>query len=201
MMNKQEIRSFTTSVEIRDGTNGRVICGYPIVFDKPSQDLGGFVEYIDPHALAGVNLSEVYLVRSHEMDHVLARVDSGTLSLKVDDKGLYFEASLPNTTLANDTLEDIRVGNIKGMSFMFTTKKDSWNENLSIRTVLQIDEVYEITLTPMPAYQDTSVVIAKRDVLLKTNTKEMRERAKALLFCAKARQEVMDGKFKSKPGA
>jgi HK97 family phage prohead protease len=190
-----------TSVEIRDGTNGRVICGYPIVFDKPSQDLGGFVEYIDKHALAGVDLSKVYLVRSHEIDQVLARADSGTLSLKVDDRGLYFEAELPNTTLANDTLEDIRVGNIKGMSFMFTTKKDIWNEDLSARTVLQIDEVFEITLTPMPAYQDTSVVIAKRDALIKTNTKEMRERAKALLFCARAKQEVMNGQFRPKPGA
>ena len=42
-----EVRTYkVTNIEIRDGTDGRTITGYPVVFDKPSQNLGGFIEYV-----------------------------------------------------------------------------------------------------------------------------------------------------------
>lgn len=193
-MKNQELRSFSTSVEIRDGTGGRSITGYPIVFNKPSQDLGGFIEYIDSHALDSVDLSNVYLVRSHEFDNVLARVDSGTLSLRIDKTGLNFDtAPLPETTLANDTLADIRFGNIKGMSFQFAVKRDEWNADRTVRTILEIDWISEITLTPVPAYQDTTVAIAKRDSLMK-NTYNYKDRLRDGLLLAQIRKDI-DGRY------
>lgn len=166
-MNNQEIRSISVEVRADDQEGSRKVFGYPIVFGKPSNDIG-FIEYIDKGALKGVDLSDVYLVYAHDPNQPLARVDAGTLKLKVDDEGLYFEATLPNTTLANDVLENIRVGNIKGMSFMFTAAEDKWelsNEpgKPDIRHVTKIDEVFEITITPLPAYDDTSIAIASRD--------------------------------------
>jgi len=166
-MNNQEIRSISVEVRADDQEGSRKVFGYPIVFGKPSNDIG-FIEYIDKGALKGVDLSDVYLVYAHDPNQPLARVDAGTLKLKVDDEGLYFESTLPNTTLANDVLENIRVGNIKGMSFMFTAAEDKWelsNEpgKPDIRHVTKIDEVFEITITPLPAYDDTSIAIASRD--------------------------------------
>lgn len=166
-MNKHEVRSISVEVRADEQEGSRKVFGYPIVFGKPSNDIG-FIEYIDKGALKDVDLSDVYLVYAHDPNQPLARVDSGTLKLKVDDTGLYFEATLPNTTLANDVLENIRVGNIKGMSFMFTAAEDTWefsNEpgQPDIRHVTKIDQVFEITITPLPAYDDTSIAIASRD--------------------------------------
>lgn len=166
-MTNKEVRSLNVEVRADDQEGSRKVFGYPIVFGKPSNDIG-FIEYIDKGALKGVDLSDVYLVYAHDPNQPLARVDAGTLKLKVDDEGLYFEATLPNTTLANDVLENIRVGNIKGMSFMFTAAEDKWelsNEpgKPDIRHVTKIDEVFEITITPLPAYDDTSIAIASRD--------------------------------------
>jgi HK97 family phage prohead protease len=137
------------------------------VFGKPSENLGGFVEYIDRDAFEGVPFDNVYLLYGHDFNNVLARVDAGTLSIGVDDTGVYFRAQLPNTTLANDVLENIRVGNIQGMSFGFTVAEDDWqfNDEVDVRTVMKIDELFEITLTSIPAYQDTKVAIAQRDKL------------------------------------
>lgn len=162
----RETRTYSISnIEIRDGTDGRTITGYPVVFDKPSQNLGGFIEYVDKNAFQDVSFDNVYLLYGHEFNNVLARVDAGTLTINVDQTGVFFNATLPNTTLANDVLENIRVGNIQGMSFGFTVADETWKtgDEADIRTILKIDELFEITLTPIPAYQDTKVAIAQRD--------------------------------------
>ncbi|MBA5933299.1 HK97 family phage prohead protease [Weissella confusa] len=75
---------------------------------------------------------------------------------------------MTSAPLANDVLENIRVGNIKGMSFMFTAAEDTWefsndSGQPDIRHVTKIDQVFEITITPLPAYDDTSIAIASRD--------------------------------------
>lgn len=163
-----EVRSYQSTLEIRAETDdSRTIEGYPIVFDKASQDLGGFIEYVSKRALDNVDLSNVYLVYGHDINNVLARADAGTLKLEVDKVGLKFSATLPKTTLADDVLENIRVGNIQGMSFGFTVADDSWqwgaNGKPDVRTIEKLDKLFEITLTPMPAYPDTKVALSKRD--------------------------------------
>lgn len=167
---QKEVRTQLNDIEIRDDeTGGRIITGYPIVFNKPSENLGGFIEYVESNALKGVSMDNVYLIYGHEFNNVLARKDAGTLELSIDKKGLLFKANLPNTTLANDVLENIRVGNIQGMSFGFTVADESWEYGQDgapdVRKVKQIDELFEITLTPIPAYKDTTVAIAKRDAM------------------------------------
>lgn len=174
----QETRSYKlTNIEIRDGTDGRTITGYPVVFDKPSQNLGGFIEYVDKTAFKDVSFDNVYLLYGHEFNNVLARVDAGTLTISVDDTGVFFSATLPNTTLANDVIENIRVGNIQGMSFGFTVADERWQTDVDVdvRTILKIDELFEITLTPIPAYQDTKVAISQRDRAQRSSELELIE--------------------------
>lgn len=192
---KKEVRTQLNNIEIRDGEeNGRVITGYPIIFNKPSENLGGFIEYVEPGALKNVSMDNVYLIYGHDFNNVLARMDAGTLELSIDKTGLLFRATLPNTTLANDVLENIRVGNIRGMSFGFTVADESWeygkNDDPDVRRVKQIDELFEITLTPIPAYKDTTVAIAKRDAMHKQMSQRSRFRMGLELARAK---ENMNG--------
>lgn len=159
-------RSFATELEVRDlDSGGHEISGYAIVFNQPSEDLG-FIEYITPNALDKVDLKQLLLLYGHDFNNILARADSGTLTTKVDDKGLFFNAKIPNTTLGTDVYNNIENGNIKGASFRFDVAEDGdeWKTDENgqlIHTVTQIANLPEISLTPYPAYSETSVQIER----------------------------------------
>lgn len=163
------------AIKNNDGTT--TVTGYAIVFDQPSQPLP-FVEYISRDALKSVDFSSTLFLYGHDYNKILARADSGTLKTQIDDKGLKFTAQLPNTTLGNDTRENINSGNVKGCSFGFTIAKDGdhWDtadDGTTIHYVDQIATVDELTLTPIPAYVQTSVTV-KRDLQAYLENKEER---------------------------
>lgn len=166
------------------GTTTKQIQGYAIMFDTESVDLGGFTEVIKQSSLDAIDLSDVKLIYAHENNSILARQSAGNLTTKVDDKGLFFVATLNDSTLANDVYEDIKVGNLRGMSFGFTIPAggDTWArrpDGTLLHTVNKIGEVTELTITAYPAYQDTSVELkrsaeqqmkGKRDMATDTKT-------------------------------
>lgn len=165
----KEIRSIQGDVHVvqRDNSDdSKQIQGYAVLFNTESADLGGFIEVIKPNALDGVDLSAVQLIYGHENNSILARVDSGNLTLTVDETGLFFVATLADTSLANDVYQDILAGNLKGMSFGFIIPEDGddWifnQRDTAVHVVNQIGDVVEITITPNPAYQDTSVSVKR----------------------------------------
>jgi len=177
----QEIRSVPSDLKVieRDDTSqAKQIQGYAILFNQESNDLGGFTEVIEPTALNGVDLSKVQLIYGHEHNSILARGDSGNLTLKVDDSGLFFVATLADTTVANNVYADILAGNLKGMSFGFTIPRngDTWTRDIQgnvLHTVNQIGILGELTVTPNPAYSETSVEIKRSLDQIKNNESEI----------------------------
>ena len=158
----------------------KTLSGYAIVFGQPSKDLGGFKEVIDKGALDDVDLSDVYLVNNHDLSQVLASTKAGTLKLDTDDKGLHFEAQLPDTTTANDTYENVKDGNISSMSFSFVTSKDGDeftkdDQGNVIRTIKQVKSLFDVSLVAIPAYDDTNVQVNKRsyEEFLNNNNKKV----------------------------
>ena len=156
-----------------DGTT--TISGYAVTFNQPSQPIP-FIEYIDDHALDDVDFSKTLLLYGHDFNKILARADSHTLNIKVDQHGLFFTATLADTTLANDVREDIIAGNLKGCSFGFNIAPngDSWDtdkDGNTIHYVNKISDVAELTITPIPAYTSTSVQV-ERDLKEYLNNKE-----------------------------
>lgn len=156
-----------------DGTT--TISGYAVTFNQPSQPIP-FIEYIDDHALDDVDFSKTLLLYGHDFNKILARADSHTLNIKVDQHGLFFTATLADTTLANDVREDIIAGNLKGCSFGFNIapNSDSWDtdkDGNTIHYVNKISDVAELTITPIPAYTSTSVQV-ERDLKEYLNNKE-----------------------------
>lgn len=156
-----------------DGTT--TISGYAVTFNQPSQPIP-FIEYIDDHALDDVDFSKTLLLYGHDFNKILARADSHTLNIKVDQHGLFFTATLADTTLANDVREDIIAGNLKGCSFGFNIAPngDSWDtdkDGNTIHYVNKISNVAELTITPIPAYTSTSVQV-ERDLKEYLNNKE-----------------------------
>lgn len=176
----RDVRTFTANHltirrDVESGT--RQLSGYAVAFNQPSQPLP-FTEYISPHAFDNVDFSQVRLLYAHDFNNILARVDSGTLSLKTDDKGLFFIADIPNTTLGNDVYTNVENGNIKGLSFsaqIDPNNGDSWEQGAGgvvIHTINHFANLAEISLTPIPAYTETSVQVARdyKEVLNNMNT-------------------------------
>ena len=165
MMDK-EIRYFES--ELRGAEDGREIHGTAVVFNKRSQALGWFVEIIDPRAFDNCDMTDVIACRNHDPDKVMARTGSNTLTLEVNDGGVDYRFEAPNTTVGNDTLEDIKVGNINKSSFAFTIKSDKWEEQedgTDLRTILEINKLYDVSPVTNPAYLQTDVStneVAKR---------------------------------------
>jgi HK97 family phage major capsid protein len=152
-----------------DTTDGKHLTGYAVVFGKPSRDLGGFTEVIDPKAFEGVDLSDIFLTNNHDMSQVLASTKAGTLKLTVDDKGLAFDATLPDTTVASDTAKNVEAGNISNMSFTFINAKDGdtftrGDDGKVTRTIKAIKSLIDVTLVAVPAYNDTNVKVSKRSL-------------------------------------
>ncbi|WP_311408371.1 phage major capsid protein [Liquorilactobacillus uvarum] len=163
----KDVRTINGKLKIvRDATNpdSHVVSGYAVVFNQPSEDLGGFIEYVDPHAFDGVDMSNVLLLFNHDFNNTLARVTANNLTLTIDDNGLAFQATLPDTQLGQDTFTNIANGNYQGCSFGFTIADDDWTEDANgnvVHTINQVDKLYEISITPLPAYTETSVNIER----------------------------------------
>jgi len=166
-MENKEKRYITGSIEIenREGeTETRTISGYAVVFDKASIVLGGksfgFTETIGRAAFDGVDMSGVIATFNHNFDNVLARSDSGSLSLTIDDVGLKYSFESPNTSYGNDLLENVRNGNVKGSSFLFTVRDQKWTYRdgggIDEREITQVDELFELGPVTVPAYPDTT---------------------------------------------
>ncbi|WP_251926515.1 HK97 family phage prohead protease [Leuconostoc mesenteroides] len=167
-MNDKETRTFDIKgLEVRDATSDDFIgqiSGYAVVFNEPSENLGGFIEYVNPDAFDNVNLSDVVALYDHNFANVLGRTSANTLKLDIDKKGLHFILDIPNTTLGNDVYTNIRAGNLKGMSFGFTVNSDEWGKDTDDtpkRTINSIGSLYEVSVVTMPAYQETTVAVTR----------------------------------------
>jgi len=136
-----------------------IIAGYAAVFDKLSVPLWGFREKIQKNAFAkSLKVNTVKAFWNHNSDLVLGSTGSASLMLEEDDKGLRFELTLPDTQAGKDAYILVKRGDVTQMSFGFKVKGQIWDESDPknvIRTLTEID-LFEISLTPFPAYTQTS---------------------------------------------
>lgn len=164
--NKIESRAYGRELRIfTDDTGNKTLTGYFAVYNSLSEDLGGFVEQIAPGAFdqSLKDQPDVLALYHHDYRDVLGRTTSGTLTLQTDDKGLRFALKLPNTTVGNDVAVLVERGDIHGCSFGFYVPDngDTWGttaDGTPLRTLLKV-VLIEGTITPVPAYPDTSVAV------------------------------------------
>ncbi|PRS02437.1 HK97 family phage prohead protease [Bacillus atrophaeus] len=148
----------------------KVISGYALKFGTRSHNLGGFIEMIDKRALDQTDMSDVRALIDHDPSKILGRTSAGTLKLAVDDIGLRFDVTLPNTQYATDLYENLRVGNISNCSFGFLLGKDGdsftrdQKTGLPLRSLKNISKLTDVSVVTYPAYEDTDVTIAKRNL-------------------------------------
>ena len=163
--NNIEIRATNSTPVVSQ--DSRTVEGYAVVFNSQSEDLG-FYETINPAAITEEVLmrSDVFCLFNHDQDKVLARSKYGTgsLQLQLDERGLKYTFTAPNTDIGNSLLEYLRRGDIDSSSFAFTVSTDEGSEvwttgtdGRQYREILKIDELHDVSPVWNPAYSSTSV--------------------------------------------
>jgi HK97 family phage prohead protease len=160
-------RRFTPGlVEVRaSDSERRTIGGYAAKFNKPSQNLGGFVEFIAPSAFnrsRGNSWPDVLARYNHDDNMLLGTTGAGAQRHGVDNVGLTYEADLPRSRA--DVYELIQRRDVQKSSFAFRVignDGDEWglsDQNFPQRTLLSVD-LMDVAPVNMPAYPDTTSAV------------------------------------------
>lgn len=187
-MKKKRTIAIVSGLRIREATDGaesRTIEGYALKFGVRSRLLcdwwNNYYEVLEPGCVTREMLDkqDIKLTMFHDRQLVLARSNkgNGTLSYEVDKVGVKFWTEMPHTVDGDKALELVSRGDIAGCSFIYSTdESDSENavsyerldekgddgEDILLRHVKRIDNVYDFTITTDPAYEQTDV--SKREV-------------------------------------
>lgn len=187
-MKKKRTIAIVSGLRIREATDGaesRTIEGYALKFGVRSRLLcdwwNNYYEVLEPGCVTREMLDkqDIKLTMFHDRQLVLARSNkgNGTLSYEVDKVGVKFWAEMPHTVDGDKALELVSRGDIAGCSFIYSTdesdrenavsyerldEKGDDGEDILLRHVKRIDNVYDFTITTDPAYEQTDV--SKREV-------------------------------------
>ena len=161
MSKELEVRNLTQ--EVRFSEDSRTIEGYAIVCNTESEDLG-FREVIAPEALEGIiDKSDCLMLLEHNRSKgILARsrFGKGSLQLEVDDTGLKFRFTCPNTTIGDEAYEGVKRGDYQNCSFAFVADKDEWTKKANgeyLRTIRSFKYIKDCSIVAEPAYSATTV--------------------------------------------
>jgi HK97 family phage prohead protease len=159
-----EVRTNSVDFEVRAEGDGMSFTGYASVFNSPSEDLGGFIEYVAPGAFRRSlqSRNEVKLLWNHDAGEPLASLRGGTMQLVEDERGLKVTAQLPNTTRGRDVAELLRTKVIDSMSFGFNVIKDSWSADGKTRTLESV-RLFEASIVSFAAYPATTATVRSTD--------------------------------------
>ena len=135
------------------------IGGYAATFGNEATGLN-FREVIAQGAFTRTLKSDnpVFLLINHDTDSLpLASTQSGTMSLREDNVGLYMEATLdPKNPRAAELASALERGDVDKMSFAFTVAPDGDTRSEGLRTLTDLD-LFEVSVVTWPAYDATSV--------------------------------------------
>lgn len=156
-----ERRMAVSDLEVRDDSDGFTLTGYASTFDQP-YDMGWYTESVDPGAFKRTlgQKPDVRLLINHD-GLPLARTTSKTLTLDTDSQGLRVSANLdPTDPDVASLVPKMRRGDLNQMSFGFRTIEDIWEDNMSKRTLRQLDlNGGDVSVVTYPANPTTSVAL------------------------------------------
>ena len=108
---------------------------------------------------------------------MLDRNIGGTLRLSVDERGLRYDATLPNTTTGKDVAELMKRGLLYESSFAFTVEEDDWSKDgdTTRRQINKIGRLVDVSIVGVGAYANTDVALRSKEVFEKEDTEEVIE--------------------------
>lgn len=148
-------------------TKATTITGYAAVFYNSADPTTQFMlwddiaERIMPGAFTrALAEDDVRALFNHDACRVLGRSKAATLRLSVDQRGLRYEITPPDTEAGRELVEAIRRGDISGSSFSFiarsvTTRRE---DKLYVREINDC-QLFDVGPVTFPAYEGTEAGI------------------------------------------
>lgn len=202
-----ERRYFSATPEIRAEGDSKKVEGLGIVYNSLSENFwpgyeGGLYEVIEPGAARGlIDDEDIMILFNHDPSLVLAR-NKNTATLEDTADGVRYRYESPNTGVANDLLENLRLKNVRKSSFAFLPKEVKnermvqWGDlgKINIRRVVKFERLFDMSPVTYPAYNDSSVMAR---AFKGATEEEVRAAEEAIRLRKKKQMEIQNFKFKN----
>lgn len=180
--------------DLKADDSGNVVEGHAAVFGQSYDMCGCWSETIARGAFDNTDFSDVLFDINHDLNSLpLARSRNNnansTLQLSTDDQGLATRAVLDveNNTNAKALYNSIKRGDMNGMSYIFSVRKDEWqglDSDYPSRTITDIAKVWEVSAVSMPANPGTDISARSQSAL--DSAKKMLDSVRAKLDSSKS---------------
>lgn len=146
---------------------GRKLVGHAAVFNRLSEDRGGFCYVIAPGAFANsVAQDDVRALFNHDTNLILGRTSNGTLRLAEDEEGLRIEIDLPDTQCGRDLAALVERRDVTQMSFGGSIEQVTHHEDDELEIhAIRVFKLWDISPVTFPAFDGTSLkIVAATDL-------------------------------------
>jgi len=158
---------YPTSFRAVEQGADRYIEGYFATFTGTYELWPGATESVDPHAFDSTLSDDIRALIDHETRLVLGRTKAGTLTLRVDEHGLWGSIRVnAEDSDAMNLYTRVQRGDVDQCSFGFDIldEKTEYRDDGSIHWTLLKVKLYEVSCVTFPAYEDTSVTARRSDL-------------------------------------
>lgn len=177
-----ERRYTLVPVELRVVGDKPRIGGYAAMFERVSQNLGGFVEVVERsffNKSRGDGWPDVMARYNHDDNMLLGTSGAGTLQLSLDETGLDYLVDPPQSR--SDVVELVQRGDVRKSSFAFRLPKegDEWtmsDQGYPLRRLVT-GQLVDVAPVNAPAYLDTSAGLRSLAERMEADETEVRAAA------------------------
>lgn len=184
IQSEMERRVFNFEARANSSDGKMTIGGTAAVFNRYT-NMGWFAEVIEPGFFDNMDMEQCACLYNHDVNYVLGRKKSGTLTLAIVPDGLDYTSNLPDTR--RDVFESVERGDVYQSSFGFTVSEAEWQEmtreqlqgfmsqddidalmyagTVSVRRLKRGKKLYDVSPVTFPAYADTTVAKRGFDLL------------------------------------
>lgn len=168
------------NIETRKADGGEeemIVEGTPCVFNTPTvlykYDGIEYKEQISEKAFENCDMTDVIFNMNH-CGRVYSRTRNGSLSIWIQPDAMHMRARLLNNDRGHEELyRDIKEGLLDRMSFAFTVKTQEYDRDNHLRTIMEIDKLYDVSAVDIPAYNTTE--LSARSFFDTERAKELKE--------------------------
>lgn len=161
MRNERQTRGGLTKFETREENGEKRIEGYFAVFDSNYELWDGATESIERNAFDGALGDDIRALIDHETRLVLGRTTAGTLTLRIDDHGLWGSIRINEADSdAMNLYARVQRGDVSQCSFGFDILQERTDVNSdtgAVHWTIEKVKLYEVSCVTFPAYKETAI--------------------------------------------
>lgn len=161
MRNERQTRGGLTKFETREENGEKRIEGYFAVFDSNYELWDGATESIGRNAFDGALADDIRALIDHETRLVLGRTTAGTLTLRVDEHGLWGSIKINEADSdAMNLYARVQRGDVSQCSFGFDIlqeRTDVDSATGAVHWAIEKVKLYEVSCVTFPAYKETAI--------------------------------------------